>query len=503
METMKDHNSDFEKLTGRLRRLHDLRSVAGILGWDEQVNLPSGSGALRSEQLALMSGIAHREASSPALGRLIEKLEARAASLSPDENRVVEIARRDFDEAVKLPGKFVRTKAENDSRAFQAWQSAKNGGKFADFEPLLRLQIETAAKQAELLGRGGDAYSYWIDHFDPGSDLALVESLLTPLEKELAPLSAQIASAHAEVPEIELKGFPKDAQREFVTEILTAMGFDFTRGRMDTALHPFCDGDGRDTRITTRYDEDNPLDSVFSAIHECGHALYEQGLPTQWAGTAIGDSAGMAVHESQSRIWENQVGRSRAFWQFWEPRFRAKFPAQTAGISSEALFMAINRVKAGPVRLDADEVTYNLHIILRFDMERDLFSGKLAPRDIPEAWAALSQRLLGCVPTSDREGCMQDVHWAAGLFGYFPSYTMGNLLASSLWSKARAELSQLDTAMASGDMAPLLDWLRKNVHAYARRLSANQISERICGAKLSHCTLISYIHDRYQTPHHL
>ena len=495
---MKHPPSDFNKLCARLRKLHDLRSVSGLLGWDEQVNLPSGSGALRSEQLALMSEVCHREAASPALGRLIERLE-KNDSLSPDERRVVEVARLEFDEAAKLPGRFVREKTEGDSRAFQAWQAARSSGRFADFEPFLRRQVDAAAKQAELLGRGGDAYSYWIDHFDPGSDEASVTALLSPLEKELPPLAAQIAAAHSEVPEVSLRGFPKAAQREFVVEILTAMGFDFARGRMDTAMHPFCDGDGRDTRITTRYDEDNPLDSVFSAVHECGHALYEQGLPTELAGTALGDSAGMAVHESQSRIWENQVGRSRAFWSFWEPRFRAHFPSQTAGLSSEALFMAIQRVQIGTVRLDADEVSYNLHILLRTGIERDLFSGRLAAKDIPAAWEAASKRLLGRAPSSDREGCMQDVHWAAGLFGYFPSYTMGNLLAAALWRKVRTDLPALDAQIAAGNLAPLLDWLRKNVHAYARRLSANQLCERICGAKLSHSALISYIKDRYPT----
>jgi carboxypeptidase Taq len=501
METVKKNGNDFDKLADRLHRLHTLRSASGILGWDEQVNLPSGAGALRSEQLALLSELIHREASAPALGRRIEKLEKDAANLSEDESLVLAVARKDFDEAVKLPGKFVRGKAESDSRAFQIWQAARHEGRFADFEPVLARQIEFARKQAELLGRGSDAYSYWIDHFDPGSDLALVDGLLSPLGEQLAPLAREIAEGYAQVPEVKPRGFAKEKQREFVLEVLTAMGFDFSHGRMDVAMHPFCDGDGRDVRITTRFSEDNPLDSLFSAVHECGHALYEQGLPTDRAGTALGDAAGMAVHESQSRIWENQVARSRAFWQFWEPRFRAKFPEETAGIGSEALFMAMSRVKLGTVRLDADEVSYNLHIILRFRLERDIFAGKLAPKDVPQAWAAASEKLLGAAPESDAAGCMQDVHWAAGLFGYFPSYTIGNILAAGLWNKARNDVPDLDWRIASGNLSALLDWLRKNVHAYARRLSANQLSERICGAKLSHTTLISYIQDRYPILH--
>jgi carboxypeptidase Taq len=280
------------------------------------------------------------------------------------------------------------------------------------------------------------------------------------------------------------------------------MGFDFNHGRIDTTLHPFCDGDGRDTRITTRYEENNPLDSLFSAMHECGHALYEQGLDTNLAGTALGDSAGMAIHESQSRIWENQVGRSRAFWKYLEPRYRERFPSQLKGVSSEDLFRTINYVKPGAVRLDADEVTYNLHILLRFNIEKALFDGSLASADLPEAWRAQSKRLLGIEPANDREGCMQDVHWASALFGYFPSYTLGNLLAAQLWKCAREANPDMDKCFEGGNLSPLLSWLRKNVHCEARRYTTNQLSVKICGANLSHSALISYIRDRYLPLHH-
>ncbi|MBN1403898.1 MAG: carboxypeptidase M32, partial [Opitutales bacterium] len=265
---------------------------------------------------------------------------------------------------------------------------------------------------------------------------------------------------------------------------------------------PFCDGNGQDTRITTRYDENNPLDSLFSAMHECGHALYEQGMSDQFAGTALGMAAGMAVHESQSRIWENQVGRSRAFWAYWEPKLRSAFPAQMAGVDSEELYRTINYVRPTPVRLDADEVSYNLHIILRFNIEKRLMDGSLKAAELPEAWREQSLRLLGVEPGCERDGCMQDVHWACGLFGYFPSYTLGNLFAASLWEKVNAEIPSLEEHLAKGRYGPLLDWLRKNVHAYARRFDTNELSQRVCGSKLSPQALISYISGRYIPLHH-
>jgi carboxypeptidase Taq len=494
-------DNTYNELVAALKRLRTLRSITSVLGWDEQVYLPAGGAALRADQFAEFGELVAREASSARLGKLIDALEKASDNLSPDERCVVTIARRDYDQATKLPKAFVKKKAQNDSLSYHAWAKARTSGTYKDFEPMLERQIGTALEQASLMGRSGDAYSYWIDQFDPGMDLATVEATFTPLEKELVPLVQSIAAAAAKVNPVELRGFAEADQRALVMEIVRSMGFDFNHGRIDETLHPFCDGDGRDVRLTTRYDENNPLDSLYSAMHECGHGLYEQGLPTELAGTALGDSAGMAIHESQSRIWENQVGRSRAFWQFWEPKYRARFP-QLKGVSSDQLYLAVNQVKLGAVRLDADEVTYNLHILLRFNLEKALFSGKLDAKDLPEAWNAESKRLLGIVPSDDRSGCMQDVHWASGLFGYFPSYALGNLLAAGLWRKAHSDIPELDSEIAKGNLAPLLKWLRMNVHSQARRLTTNALSAKICGANLSPSALISYINERYSPLYH-
>jgi carboxypeptidase Taq len=296
-----------------------------------------------------------------------------------------------------------------------------------------------------------------------------------------------------------LRGFPVEAQRAFLREVTERIGFDYARGRIDVSLHPFCSGTGSDVRMTTRYSEDQPLDALFSSIHETGHGLYEQGLPAEHLGTALGIAAGMAVHESQSRMWENQVARGRGFWRHFEPRWRALFPAQTAAVKSDELYLAINAVEPTLIRVDADEVTYNLHIVLRFELEKKLFSGELKVRDLPAAWRAASRELVGLEPANDREGVLQDVHWSDGSFGYFPSYCLGNMIAAQLWSRVIALRPQIEEEFARGEFGWLLGWLRENIHAQGRRYSALELVRRATGEELSPRALVAYLRQRYGT----
>lgn len=500
---MPSNTSDtYQNLVKELRRLERLQNISGLLDWDEQVNLPAGSACFRAEQNAFFSELLHKEASSATLGRMLEELNGNLESLNEGQKAVVNVATRDFEEGRRLPSSFVRQKAENDSLSYHAWAKARQENNYASFAPMLEKQIETAREQASILGHKNDPYSYWVDHFDPGMDLNTVNELFTPLKEELTPIAARLAEACGEFEPVRLQGFDTSRQHKLLLEVLNAMGFDFQNGRIDTAEHPFCSGNGQDTRITTRYDKNNPLDSLLSAMHEAGHGLYEQGLDDAEAGNALGIAAGMAVHESQSRIWENQVGRSEAFWHFAGPRLRSLFPEETKNVSSEALLRTINYVRPGPVRLDADEVTYNLHILLRFEIEKKLMEGSIKMSEIPEAWNATSKALLGTEPQSDQDGCMQDVHWACGLFGYFPSYAIGNMFAAHLWEKIQLEIPDLNQQLSCGQCRALLDWLRKNVHAYARRYKTNELLKVSCGSKLSHKPLISYIRNRYFPLHH-
>ncbi|HEY1111765.1 MAG TPA: carboxypeptidase M32, partial [Opitutaceae bacterium] len=363
--------------------------------------------------------------------------------------------------------------------------------------------LEFAQREAANLGKGDAPYDYALDKHDPGLTAAAVDRLFGELKRDLVPLMQRIvaspAAARAREVAARLKGFPVEAQRTFLREVTEKLGFDYTRGRIDVSLHPFCSGTGSDVRMTTRYHADNPLDALFSSIHETGHGLYEQGLPAEHLGTALGINAGMAVHESQSRLWENQVARSHGFWTYFEPRWRELFAAQTRGVSSEELYLAVNAVEPTLIRVDADEVTYNLHIVLRFEIEKKLFSGELAVRDLPAAWRKASQELVGLVPADDRTGVLQDVHWSDGAFGYFPSYCLGNMIAAQLWARVRALRPQLEEEFARGDFTWLLGWLRENIHTQARRYGTLELVRRVTGEELSPRHLVAYLQERYGT----
>jgi carboxypeptidase Taq len=484
-----------------LKQAHTLGTVSELLGWDEQVNLPPGAAEQRAQQHAALAAAQHDAASDERIGAMLAALEARGAALSEDERAIVVHARRDYDRATKLPPGFVREKAAQGSRGYHAWARARAADDFASYAPVLETNLEFARREAAYLGKGDAPYDYMLDKHDPGLNAAAVDRLFTELKRELVPLVREITrsprAAEARAAAARLRGFPIDGQRAFLREVTERLGFDYNRGRIDVSLHPFCSGTGSDVRMTTRYHEQQPLDALFSSIHETGHGLYEQGLPVAHLGTALGIHAGMAVHESQSRLWENQVGRSGSFWRHFEPRWRELFPEQTRGVKSEELHLAVNAVEPTLIRVDADEVTYNLHIILRFELEKKLFAGELAVRDLPEAWRAGSRELVSLEPANDREGVLQDVHWSDGAFGYFPSYCLGNMIAAQLWARVRFVRPAIEDDFARGEFGWLLAWLRENIHAQGRRYSALELVRRVTGEELSPKYLIRYLHERY------
>jgi carboxypeptidase Taq len=496
------HDQAFEELVTRLKRAHALGTVSELLGWDEQVNLPTGAAEQRAAQHAALAEAVHAAASEPRIGELLGQLEINwTEHLTTDQRAVVKQARKDYDRATKLPAEFVREKAAQGSRGYHAWAKAKAGNDFASYAPVLEKNLELAKREAGYLGWAGREYDYMLDKHDPGLTAGSVDRLFGELKRELVPLVRQITgSATAERARAagkKLRGFPLDGQRVFLREVTEKIGFDYARGRIDVSLHPFCSGTGSDVRMTTRFKEDEPLDSLFSSIHETGHGLYEQGLPAAQLGTALGIHAGMAVHESQSRLWENQVARSRGFWRAFEPRFRAVFPTQAAALGSDELYLAVNAVEPTLIRVDADEVTYNLHIILRFEIEKKLFTGELAVRDLPAAWRAASREIVGLEPADDRTGVLQDVHWSDGAFGYFPSYCLGNMMAAQLWYRALALRPGLEEEFARGDFSWLLGWLREQVHAQGRRYDALELTQRVTGEALAPTALVRYLRERY------
>ena len=481
-----------------------LGSVAGHLGWDEQVNLPPGAAGQRGEQMALLAELAHAEGTAKELGAALAACEAAPeGALDADARVVVAAARRDYDRATKLPAELVAEKARLSSEAYHAWASARAARDFPVFAPFLEKHLALARREAELLGYGERPYDLAIDKHDPGLTAAQVDKLFGELRDGLVPFARRIdakveaARARGEIP-VQLKGFDVAAQRELVRRVTGRLGFDYERGRIDVSLHPFCEGSGDDVRLTTRFDADNPLDALYSSIHEAGHGMYEQGLPREHAGTALAQAAGMAVHESQSRLWENQVARSRAFWRWLEPELRAAFPGPLSGVSVQQLHAAANAVEpGGMIRVDADEVHYNLHILLRFDLEKRLFAGTLKVAELPEAWNALAEDFFGRRPEHAGEGVLQDVHWSGGAFGYFPSYTLGNMIAAQLWASAQARLPGLEARFEKGEFGSLLGWLRDEVHAKGRREDAFALTRRVTGAELGAKALLAYLEERY------
>jgi carboxypeptidase Taq len=497
----------YERLLAKLKRIHYLGTVAGLLGWDEQVHLPPDSADQRAEQLALLAELQHAAAADPEIGLLLAELAPCAqpathkigTRLTEDSDQAVVVreARRDYERVVKLPSEFVAAKARHASAAYHAWAAAKERSDFAAFAPFLQKHLDLARQEAAYLGWGERPYDYAIDKHDPGLTAAKLTVLFGELQAGLVPLVRAIAASPVRAKAGIFKAFPVEVQSEFLREVTEQLGFNYRRGRIDVSLHPFCEGAGADIRMTTRFDVDHPLDSLFSAIHETGHGLYEQGLPLVFQGTPLGQNAGMGVHESQSRLWENQVSRSRAFWTFFEPKLREKFPVQLAAITSDELYLAVNEVAPTLIRVDSDEVHYNLHILLRFELERRLFAGEIEVADLPAAWDTLSQELLGLKPTSDRVGVLQDVHWSSGAFGYFPSYCLGNMIAAQLWFTVRKVYPDLDADFARGDFSRLLGWLRTEIHAQGRRYEALELVRRVTGEELTPKYLLRYLQERY------
>ncbi len=484
-----------EALAQKQKRIQSLGSISGLLGWDEQTLLPEDSADQRQDQNATMAAVIHEAEIDPKIGELLDQLEKEPAdsAVAP----ILRDARTDYDRSTKLPSSWVEQHARLCSEAYHAWAAARKANDFAAYAPYLQRHLDLAKEGAEYLGWGDRPYDLQIDFHDPGMDAATIDALFSELKTELVPIVQQIIDSPTKARTDIFKGFPVAKQKSFLEDVTAALGFNYKRGRIDISLHPFCSGNGADTRMTTRFDEDNPLDSLFSSIHETGHGMYEQGLPLDSLHNALGKAAGMGAHESQSRLWENQVSRSRSFWKHYEPKFREAFPEHLDGISSDDLYLAINSVSKNPIRVDSDEVTYNLHIIIRFEIEKKLFSGELEVKDLPAYWNSQYKELLGISPKNDAEGVLQDVHWSGGAFGYFPSYCLGNMLAAQLWYTASDQLPSIEDDFASGDFSRLLNWLREKVHQHGARYHLMELSQVATGQELSPQALIRYLKERY------
>jgi carboxypeptidase Taq len=493
--------ADLEELKRRLLEISDLAGTAAILSWDQATYLPKRGAAARGRQCALMSRLLHERRIDPELGRLLDRLIRHGERLpaDSDEAALIRVSRRDFEKAVRVPAEFVERLSAHSSASYDAWTQARPAGDFATMQPFLERTLELSREYAEFFAPYAHVIDPLIDDMDEGMTCASVRSLFSELRRGLVPIVRAIC-ARPPADDGCLRGqFADRPQLEFGLAIAQAFGYDLDRGRLDLTVHPFCTKfSADDVRITTRVYQDDLTQALFSTLHEAGHALYEQGVAAELAGSPLGSGTSAGVHESQSRLWENVVGRSLGLWQHFYPKLRETFPDRFAGVPLEAFHRAINKVERSFIRTEADEVTYNLHIILRFDLEVELLEGMLEVKDLPAAWRARYEADLGISPPDDRDGCLQDVHWFSGCIGgAFHSYTIGNVLSAQFYSAALRAHPEIPAEIAQGRFATLRAWLVANVYRHGRKLNGDEIVRRATGAPMSIKPYIAYLAGKY------
>jgi carboxypeptidase Taq len=492
----------YAELIQRFKDYSLLGSCSSVLGWDERTYMPREGAAHRAEQMALLARLAHEVLTAPRMGRLLGEVEESAlieAANGPATVNVREI-RRVYNRAVKLPKTLVEELARTTTQAQGVWQEARQNNDFASFRPWLEKIVALKRQQAAAIGYDETPYDALLDEYEPGATTRDVSRVFAGLRKELTPLlGAILDSGRAPRREMLHREYPVEKQQEFGKDAAAAIGFDFDAGRLDTTTHPFCSGIGPgDCRITTRYNPRFFNESFFGILHEAGHGIYEQELDPDQAGTPMGSPASLGIHESQSRLWENQVGRGRPFWEHFFPQARKAFPEALRRVSLDDFVFAINDVQRSFIRVEADEATYNLHVVLRFELEQALVSGDLAPADVPGAWQEKFQQSFQLTPPTDALGCLQDIHWSMGGLGYFPTYTLGNLYAAQFMERARRDLGDLDADFRRGEFGRLKGWLREKVHRQGQRYRAPDLCRHVTGKALSHEPLLTYLRGKYE-----
>lgn len=484
-----------------MREIYDLRGAAAVLAWDEQTYMPRGGAEARAQQKATLQRLIHRRLIDPRLAECVAQLgdDAAAGRLTEEQAAQARLAKRAVDQAAKLPEELVVALSEAASAGFQAWLEARKANDFAPFRPALERLVRLQREKADALGWTGERYDALLDLFEPSMRTETVGALFGELREALVPLVAAIgAQAHAVDDGCLHRRFPADRQRAFVDQLLRAIGFSDDHGRLDLSEHPFTIAFApTDVRITTRINETSLGDAVFATLHEAGHGFYERGIPAAYAGTFLGMIDSLALHESQSRLWENLIGRSLPFWRHHYPALQATFPEQLGHVPLATFYRAINKVQPSLIRTEADEVTYNLHIFMRFELERAMLDGALAVADVPDAWNEKTQAYFGLTPPDMVRGVLQDVHWSADSFGYFPTYVLGNLLAAQFHETLRQDLPDLDRNLAGGDYEALHAWLRDRIHAHGARYTADELVRRVTGRPLAVAPLIRYLERKY------
>lgn len=493
--------SALEDLKTRLADIYNLEMTGALLDWDQQTYMPPGGVAARAEQRTTISKIAHAMHIDSATGRLLEAAERECGDLAADsvEAALLRRARRDFDNATKLPEALVEETARVTALSQDEWAYARAENDYARFAPWLEKIVDLQQRTAEALGYEEKLYDALLDQYEEGMTCSQLDPIFEQLKAATVPLVQGInANIDAVDDALLSRDYDEDLQKEFAEEVLRDCGFDWARGRQDRSVHPFCTNFSQgDVRITTRYNRNALASALFGSMHEMGHGLYEQGIDPAYEGTPLGGGVSLGIHESQSRLWENLVGRSRPFWNKYFPTLQTVFPQALSDHDAETFYRAINRAAPSLIRVEADEVTYNLHIILRYEMENELLEGRLSVADAPEAWNAKMQSYFGLTPPSHAEGILQDVHWSIGAMGYFPTYSLGNIISAQLWEKALQEHPGIPEDIENGEFSALLGWLRQNIHQHGRRYTPSSLVKLATGTPLRVEPYLNYLQTKF------
>jgi carboxypeptidase Taq len=484
-----------EDLKSRLADLDAIRAAIAMMDWDQQVFMPRGGTEARAEHVSHLSKLYHEMFTADETRRLVEDSKGQVQGEDADMLRVFS---RDLDQATKIPTELVAEKSKLAAEAHEKWVEARANNDFKSFAPYLERMFEFARREAEYYGYKDEIYDALLDTYEEGATAADARRMFDAVKGPQVELVKEIASKPAVDDSILYGEWDETKQREFTEYLAKSVGFDFNRGRQDTAAHPFCGGWSRfDVRMTTRFKKYLPS-AIFGTLHESGHGMYEQGTPAKWDRTPLAGGVSLGVHESQSRTWENIVGRSLAFWEHFMPKLQATFP-EMAGLNAKEFYRLINKVKPSFIRVEADELTYNLHVLVRFELECDLLNKKLAIKDLPEAWNAKYQEYLGITPKTDTEGCLQDVHWSGGSIGYFPTYSMGNVLSYQIWRALEKDVKNPDDLIRQGNFAPILDWLIANVYSRARQLKPKDLILKVTGKPMDPSDYLAGLGAKYRS----
>lgn len=496
----------FEKACQHARQTALLQSTLSLLEWDQHTKMPGRAAAYRADQITALATQVHARRTDEKFGQWLAELDSNKTTTAigdePPTDRATNIAglKRQFDRQSKVPSELAAALARSASEGQTAWVAARRNNDYASFMPYLQTIVNLKREEAAAIGFEDHPYDALIDEYEPGMSTAQVSLVIKKLSDSLVPLVAKIAdSKHKPDDSILRRDFPVEAQEVFAREVSTAIGFDYERGRLDVTAHPFCTEIGpNDCRLTTRYDRKFFNSAFFGTMHEVGHGIYEQGLLSAEYGLPLGSYCSLGIHESQSRLWENLVGRSRSFWRHYFPIAQQYFSQSLGEVKESEFYEAINCVRPSLIRVEADEATYNLHIAVRFELERDLISGDLSLADLPAAWNDKYQDYLGIAPPTDADGVLQDVHWSAGLFGYFPTYLLGNLYASQFFETAERELEGLQHGFSHGSFSELKTWLNQNVHQQGQRFDSLSLGKHVTGQELSHAQLLTHLECKYR-----